>query len=109
MEFTDALTIDHVAMIEAQPVFFVATAASEGRINLSPKGLNETLKVISPERVAYLRNVFDKMVHDPAMIEMAEKRTEGMFNDESWGGGTVSPDSRANCVTRSSMKRSRFA
>ncbi|MFN6933936.1 MAG: pyridoxamine 5'-phosphate oxidase family protein [Tsuneonella sp.] len=53
-EFTDTLTPDHVAMIEAQPMFFVATAAPGARINLSPKGLHDTLKVLSPARVAYL-------------------------------------------------------
>lgn len=53
-EFTDHLTPDHVAMISAQAVFFVATAAPEGRINLSPKGLADTLAVLSPHRVAYL-------------------------------------------------------
>jgi hypothetical protein len=37
-EFFDNLNEDHMAMIAAQPVFFVATAAAEGRINLSPKG-----------------------------------------------------------------------
>jgi hypothetical protein len=54
MEFFDALQPDHVAMIEAQPVWFVATAAADGRINLSPKGLDDTLKVLSPSRMAYL-------------------------------------------------------
>ena len=53
-DFFDALTEDHVAMIAAQPVFFVATAAAEGRINLSPKGLEDTFKVLSPIRIAYL-------------------------------------------------------
>ncbi len=53
-DFYDALTDDHVEMIAAQPMFFVATAAGDGRINLSPKGLDETLKVLSPKRVAYL-------------------------------------------------------
>ena len=53
-EFTDMLLPDHIAMIAAQPVFFVATAAADGRINLSPKGLDETLKVLAPTRVAYL-------------------------------------------------------
>ncbi|MCA3750750.1 MAG: pyridoxamine 5'-phosphate oxidase family protein [Phenylobacterium sp.] len=53
-EFFDSLTEDHVAMIARQPVFFVATAAADGRINLSPKGLADTLKVLSPNRVAYL-------------------------------------------------------
>ncbi len=53
-DFFDALSADHIAMIAAQPVFFVATAAADGRINLSPKGLDDTLKVLSPARVAYL-------------------------------------------------------
>ena len=52
-DFTDTLTPDHVAMIEKQPMFFVATAASDGRINLSPKGY-DAFRVIAPDRVAYL-------------------------------------------------------
>lgn len=54
MEFTDTLTPDHEAMIAKQAVFFTASAAAEGRINLSPKGLTDTFKVLSPSRVAYL-------------------------------------------------------
>ncbi len=53
-DFFDRLSTDHIAMIAAQPLFFVATAAADGRINLSPKGLGETLQVLSPSRVAYL-------------------------------------------------------
>jgi Pyridoxamine 5'-phosphate oxidase len=43
------------AFIEAQHVFFVATAPSgaEGRVNLSPKGL-DTLRVVDEHTVAYL-------------------------------------------------------
>lgn len=52
-DFFDALTEDHVAMIAAQPVFFVATAAEGARINLSPKGY-DCFRVLSPTRVAYL-------------------------------------------------------
>lgn len=52
-EFTDTLTTDHIAMLGKQPVFFVATAASEGRINLSPKGY-DAFRVLAPDRVAYL-------------------------------------------------------
>ena len=54
MEFTETLTPDHIAMIEKQAIFFVATAAGEGRINLSPKGLADTFRVLSPARAAYL-------------------------------------------------------
>lgn len=53
-DFTEALTPDHIAMIERQAIYFVATAASAGRINLSPKGLADTFRVLSPSRVAYL-------------------------------------------------------
>lgn len=52
-EFFDALNDKHVAMLAAQPVFFVATAAADGRINLSPKGY-DSLRVLAPDRIAYL-------------------------------------------------------
>ena len=52
-DFTDTLTDKHIAMIEGQPVFFVATAAPDARINLSPKGY-DAFRVLSPGRVAYL-------------------------------------------------------
>lgn len=43
----------HRQFIEAQKLFFVATAAGDGRINLSPKGL-DTLRVLGPNRVVWL-------------------------------------------------------
>lgn len=52
-EFFDAILPQHQVMIAAQPVFFVATACAEGRINLSPKGY-DAFRVLSPTRVAYL-------------------------------------------------------
>lgn len=52
-EFFDRLNDDHIAMIAAQPVFFVATAAAEGRINLSPKGY-DAVRVLGPSRMAWL-------------------------------------------------------
>jgi len=52
-DFTPTLTPKHIAMIAAQPVFFVATAAQGARINLSPKGY-DAFRVLSPTRVAYL-------------------------------------------------------
>ena len=52
-DFTETLTGKHVEMIGKQPVFFVATAAADGRINLSPKGY-DSFRVLSPSRVAYL-------------------------------------------------------
>lgn len=40
----------------AQPVFFVGTAplASDGHVNVSPKGMAGTFAVLGPHRVAYL-------------------------------------------------------
>lgn len=52
-DFFTTLEPRHIAMIAAQPVFFVATAAADARINLSPKGY-DSFRVISPDRVAYL-------------------------------------------------------
>lgn len=53
-EFTETLTDRHVAFIAKQPVFFTATAAADGRINLSPKGYADTFRVLSERCVAWL-------------------------------------------------------
>lgn len=52
-QFFDTIGEDHRAMIARQPVFFVATAASEGRINLSPKGY-DVFRILSDKQVAWL-------------------------------------------------------
>ncbi len=39
--------------IEAQKIFFVATATADSRINLSPKGM-DSLRVLAPNRVVWL-------------------------------------------------------
>ena len=52
-EFFPALTAEHRAFIAKQPVFFVATAAADARINLSPKGM-DCFRVLADDRVAYL-------------------------------------------------------
>jgi len=41
------------AFIEAQPMFFVATAAAEGRVNVSPKGM-DSLKIIDDQHIRWL-------------------------------------------------------
>lgn len=41
------------SFIEAQHMFFVGTAARDGRVNISPKGL-DSLRVLAPTRVAWL-------------------------------------------------------
>jgi hypothetical protein len=42
------------AFVESQPIFFVATAPTEGHVNVSPKGVRGTFVVLSESRVAYL-------------------------------------------------------
>jgi Pyridoxamine 5'-phosphate oxidase len=49
----DAISDRHRRFIERQPMFFVATAAREGRVNVSPKGL-DSLRVLGPNRVVWL-------------------------------------------------------
>ena len=51
--FTDRIEPEHEAMIGRQSVFFVATAAADGRINLSPKGY-DSFRVLGANRVAYI-------------------------------------------------------
>ena len=40
--------------LTAQPLFFVATAPANGRVNLSPKGPIESFRVVGPRTVAYV-------------------------------------------------------
>ena len=42
-----------IGFIEKQAVFFVATAGPEGRVNLSPKGM-DTIRVITPGKLIWL-------------------------------------------------------
>lgn len=51
--FTTTLTDEHRAFLAQQPVFFTATSAQDGRINLSPKGY-DAFRVLADHRVAYL-------------------------------------------------------
>lgn len=43
----------HVDFIKAQSLFFVATAAADGRVNLSPKGM-DTLRILDGDRILWL-------------------------------------------------------
>ena len=42
-----------IEFIGKQRLFFVATAAPDGRVNVSPKGL-DTLRVLAPDRIVWL-------------------------------------------------------
>jgi len=50
----DSITDELADFIRAQPMFFVATAPIEGRINLSPKGLDGSFQILGPHGVAFL-------------------------------------------------------
>ena len=52
-KFTDKITKRIQAFIEAQKLFFVATAPKNGRINLSPKGM-DSFRVLNEKTVAWL-------------------------------------------------------
>lgn len=47
------ITPDLAAFITAQPLFFVATAPADGRVNLSPKGM-DTFRIVDERRVRFL-------------------------------------------------------
>jgi len=49
----DALNDKLTNFIATQKIFFVSTAAPQGRVNLSPKGMN-SFRVLSPNRVLWL-------------------------------------------------------
>lgn len=55
MKILPCITNELQQFIAAQHIFFVATAplSTEGRVNLSPKGL-DSFRVLSPQQVAYL-------------------------------------------------------
>ena len=51
--FKDKITPVLRKFIEQQKVFFVATAAEEGTVNLSPKGM-DSLRVINPNEIVWM-------------------------------------------------------
>ncbi|WP_373515882.1 pyridoxamine 5'-phosphate oxidase family protein [Persicitalea sp.] len=54
-KFSNSIQPEHKEFIEAQHIFFVATAplSGDGRVNLSPKGL-DCFRVLDNKRVAYM-------------------------------------------------------
>ena len=48
----DQITDDHQQFIQAQHIFFCATAANEGRVNMSPKGM-DSLRILGPNRIIW--------------------------------------------------------
>ncbi len=52
-KFFPELTPAHRTFILAQKIHFVASAPEQGRVNLSPKGM-DTFRVLTPSKVGYL-------------------------------------------------------
>lgn len=50
---TPNLSKHQIQFIQSQKIFFVGTAANEGTVNVSPKGL-DTLRVLSDDRIIWL-------------------------------------------------------
>jgi len=51
---TDSLDQKDKDFIKNQNMFFVSTAPKEGKINLSPKGLDDTFKIIDNNKILWL-------------------------------------------------------
>lgn len=72
---TDKLNGSFRAFIEDQPVFFVATAGAEGRVNVSPKGM-DSLRIVSDQKIVWLsmtgsgNETAAHMLQDPRMTLM---------------------------------------
>ena len=52
--FTNKLSKKDIEFIEKQKIFFVSTAPKNGKINLSPKGLDDTFKIIDENKILWL-------------------------------------------------------
>ena len=50
---SNQLTERYIDFIKAQSLFFVATAAADGRVNVSPKGM-DTLRILGDDRIVWL-------------------------------------------------------
>ncbi len=99
-EITDRLR----RFIEAQQMFFVATAARDGRVNLSPKGL-DSLRIVNPTRVVWLNGtgsgnetaahlldvprmtiMFCSFVREPLILRLYGTARAVHARDAEWGG-----------------------
>jgi hypothetical protein len=100
----DAISDRHRTFIERQPMFFVATAACEGRVNVSPKGL-DSLRVLDPHRVVWLNGtgsgnetaahlldvdrmtiMFCSFVREPLILRLYGTAREVQPSDADWSG-----------------------
>jgi hypothetical protein len=100
----DAISDRHRAFIERQEMFFVATAARGGHVNVSPKGL-DSLRVLDPRRVVWLNGtgsgnetaahlldvdrmtvMFCSFVREPLILRLYGTAREVQPGDADWPG-----------------------
>ena len=53
-KFTEKLSGKDIEFIKNQKMFFVSTAPKDGKINISPKGLDDTFKIIDENTILWL-------------------------------------------------------
>lgn len=53
-KITNKLSEDDIKFIKNQKMFFVATTPKNGKINLSPKGLDDTFKIVDENTILWL-------------------------------------------------------
>src|SRR5262249_29176743 len=68
----------HRSFIERQKIFFVATAAPAGRVNVSPKGMS-TLRVLGDDEIAYLDCTGSGSETRAHLLACGDKRLTLMF------------------------------
>ncbi len=71
--------------IEQQKIFFVGTAGKEGRVNVSPKGM-DSFRILSPNRVVWL-NVTGS--GNETAAHLAESGAESGTENGTGGGRTT--------------------
>ncbi len=76
-KITDTLSLEDIEFIKKQKMFFVATAPKDGKINLSPKGLDDTFKIINNNKILWL-NYFGSG-NETATHLLEDKRMTIMF------------------------------
>lgn len=69
---------EHRAFIERQKLFFVASAAPTGRVNVSPKGL-ATFRVLGPNEAAYMDCTGSGSETRAHLLASSDKRLTFMF------------------------------
>ena len=74
--------------IESQKVFFVATAAPEGRVNVAAKGM-DTLRVVQPNRIVWLNLTGSENETAAHLVESPRMTDVVLVRDQNLGFASV--------------------